>query len=141
MSLSDAYEQKLGDLILRSQAAFKPAAVAVSLHTADPTDDRATALANELPNSGGYARVAVPQLDANWTPPVGNNGVFTNNIVIAFPAPTADQGTATHFALWDSATYGSGVLIGSGILTAPKVISNGDPATNFPVGSLRVTVS
>ena len=140
MSLSNAYELKFGDLILRSQAAFKPAAVAVSLHTADPTDDTATAAANEMPNANGYARVNVPQLDANWNAPTGNDGKYTNAIAIEFPEPTADQGTATHFALWDNASYGAGALIGSGRLTAGMDIISGT-APNFPPTTLKVTVS
>lgn len=141
MSLSDEYELKIGSLLLRSQPAFKPSAIAVSLHTSDPTDVTINAAASEVPNAGGYARVVVPQDDASWHVPANGDGVFRNAIPIEFPAPTANYGTVTHVGIWDSAAYGAGSLVASGRLSEPRIIRSGDAAANFPSTTLRVTVS
>ena len=143
MSASDYLELKLGSLLLATQIAWKPAAISVSLHTGDPTDVTATAAANEVANSGSYARVAVTQLDANWNLPT-TGGAFSNINAITFPAPTGDWGVVTYFGIWDSATYGAGNLLASGSLTTPKTINNGDAAPSFAggtPGALVVTLS
>jgi len=134
MSASNYLEEKLGSVLLRTQAAYKPAAIAISLHTADPTDVTATAAANEVANSGSYARVAVTQSDANWNAPT-TDGVFSNINAITFPSPTGSWGVVTHFAIWDSATYGGGNLLASGALGTSKTINDGDAAPSFAGGS------
>lgn len=140
MSASDYLEVQIGNLLLRTQTAWKPAAIAVSLHTADPTDVTATAAANEVANSGSYARVAVTQLDANWNAPT-TTGAFTNVNAITFPSPTGNWGVVTHFGVWDSATYGAGNLLFSGALTTSKTINNGDAAPSFATTVLSLTIA
>lgn len=140
MSASDYIEVQLGKLLLCTLASYKPGAIAISLHTADPTDVTATAAANEVANSGSYARVAITQADANWNIPT-TSGSFTNANTVTFPAPTGNWGVVTHFAIWDSATYGAGNLLASGALSASKTINNGDAAPSFAAGALVVTLS
>ena len=137
---SNYLEVQIGNLLLRTQVAWKPPAIAVSLHTADPTDVTATAAANEVANSGGYARVAVSQLDANWNAPT-TTGLFDNVNAITFPSPSGDWGVVTHFAVWDSATYGAGNLLFYGALGTSKTINNGDAAPSFPAGDLDLTIA
>lgn len=137
---SDYLEVQIGNVLLRTQVAWKPAAIAVSLHTANPTDVTATAAANEVANSGGYARVAVTQADANWNAPT-TSGIFTNAGTITFPAPTGNWGVVTHFGVWDSATYGAGNLLFYGALTTPKTINNGDAAPSFAATALSLTIA
>ncbi len=138
MSASNYLEVLLGNLLLRTQTAWKPGAIAISLHTADPTDVTATAAANEFANSGSYARVAVTQADAQWNAPT-TTGAFTNVNTVTFPTPTGNWGVATHFAIWDSATYGGGNLLAAGALSVAKTINNGDAAPTFAAGALTVT--
>jgi hypothetical protein len=143
MSASNYLEEKLGSLLLRTQTAWKPSAIAISLHTADPTDVTATAAANECANSGSYARVAVTQSDSNWNAPT-TDGVFSNINDITFPSPTGSWGIVTHFGIWDSATYGGGSLLASGALGTSKTINDGDAAPTFTggaPGALLVTLS
>ena len=140
MSASDYLEVQIGKVLLCTQTAWKPSAIAISLHTADPTDVTSTAAANEVANSGGYARVAVTQQDSNWNIPT-TSGAFSNANSIAFPSPTGNWGVITHFAIWDSATYGAGNLLASGALTQSKTVNNGDNAPTFAAGALVVTLS
>ncbi len=138
MTMSNFLEVKLGSVILCTQTAYKPGAIAISLHTADPTDVTATAAANEIPNAFGYARVAVTQADANWNIPT-TSGSFTNAIDIIFPSPSGGAwGVATHFGVWDSATYGAGNLLTCGPLGQAKTINDGDPAPHFPATTLEL---
>lgn len=139
MSLSDYLEGQIRAHQFRTATWAKPTVVAVSLHTADPTDVTATAAANELANSGSYARVALAPLDANWTAASATSGLTDNASAITFPAPTGNWGVCTHFALWDSATYGAGNLLCSAALTTPKTINSGDAAPSFAIGALSVT--
>jgi hypothetical protein len=78
--------------------------------------------------------------DAAWTLGL-TDGTSDNIAAITFPAPTGNWGTATHFALWDSATYGAGNLLASGILTTAKTINSGDAAPTFPIGTLDIVIA
>lgn len=94
---------------------------------------------------GSYARVLVANTSANWdltnggaadanVDGVADNATVNNAAQIDFPAPTANWGQATHWGLFDAATGGN--LWIYAVLTTPKTINNGDPAPNFPIGSL-----
>ena len=139
--MSDYLEGQVRAHIFRTASFTKPSVLAVSLHTADPTDVTATAAANEFANSGSYARVALNPLDANWTAASATNGETDNASAITFPTPTGNWGQATYFGIWDSATYGAGNLLFSGALTNAKTINNGDPAPSFAIGALQITFS
>lgn len=141
MGMSDYLEGQVRAHIFRTASFTKPTVLAVSLHTADPTDVTATAAANEVAHSGGYERVALNPLDANWTAASSTDGKTDNASAITFPSPTGNWGTVTHFAIWDSATYGAGNLLFSAALTASKTINNGDAAPSFAIGALSVTFS
>lgn len=135
MPASNYLEQQILDHLLRTGTFGKPAGAYVALFTSDPGDD---ASGTEV-TGGSYARVAVTQLDANWNAPVAGNGQSDNVNIITFPAPTANWGIATHWALFDAASAGN--LLIHGALTTPKTINNGDPAPKFPAGTLVVTVA
>lgn len=126
-------EGQILNLLLRTQVAWKPPAIYVGLLTAAPTD----AGGGTEVTGGSYARVAVPQLDANWAAPAGTPRVTSNVNPITFPAPTANWGNATHFALYDATAAGN--MLYWNTLTLPKTINNGDLAPYFPAGSLTVT--
>lgn len=96
---------------------------------------------------GSYARVQIASSMANWagtqgagttTASTGSSGQTSNNNLLTFPTPTADWGRVTGFAIFDSAAGGNGQYYTA--LTNAKNINNGDPAPNFPAGTLVVQV-
>jgi hypothetical protein len=135
--MSDYLEGQLRAHLFRTATMSKPTVIAVALHTADPTDAGTGA---EVANAGGYARVTRAPLDANWTAASATDGNTDNAAAITFPAPVgANWGVVTHFAIWDSLTYGAGNLICYGALTTPKTINDGDAAPSFAIGALDIT--
>ena len=132
---SDYLEVQLVGHLFRTLTFSKPAAIYVALFTAAPSD----AGGGTEVTGGSYARVAHGPSDATWAATSGTNGVTSNATAITFPAPTANWGVVTHFAIFDASTAGN--LLFHGVLTASKTINNGDPAPNFPIGSLVVTLA
>jgi hypothetical protein len=123
MSISDYYENKILDHMLRGTAFTPPSTVYVSLHTADPGETGA----NEL-TGGGYSRKPV-----TFNAPSG--GSMTNSADIDFPNMPA--ATITHVALWDAASAGN--CLWTGALTAPKTTNAGD-TFRIPAGQLTVSL-
>ena len=131
--MSDYLEGQLRAHIFRTASFTKPAVLAISLHTADPTDAGSGAEVS----GGSYARVSLNPLDANWDPGTATDGITKNSVVVTFPAPTANWGVVTHFGIWDATAAGN--LITYGALTTPKTINNGDAAPSFAVNALQIT--
>lgn len=141
--LSDYLANKLIDLIWRAQAYAWPATLYAGYVTGTaPTN----AAAGIEPGVGGYARVAIAYSLTAWagtqgagttTASSGSGGQTSNNAAITFPAPTADQGTASHTQLLD----GSGVanLMFWRALDAAKTINAGAAAPFFGPGELTIT--
>jgi len=130
--MSDFLEVELRKHIFRTGSMTKPAALHVSLHTADPTDAGTGAEVS----GGSYARVQRDPADANWTGASATDGLTDNAAAITFPAPTANWGVVTHFGIWDAAVAGN--LICYGALATPKTINNGDAAPSFAAGALDI---
>lgn len=137
-ALTDYAENKLVDALLRGQTLGAPATWYVALYTTCPTDSTA---GTEV-TGGSYARVAVTASLANWagtqsagstTASSGSGGTTSNNGVITFPAPTANWGVVTCWALTDAASAGN-IWIWSA-LTQNKTINNGDAAPSFAAGA------
>lgn len=141
-AMSDYLENKLVDLTLRGQAFTAPATLYFSLHTAAPTGD----VPGTEVSGGSYARVAVTASLANFnatqggagSASSGTGGVTSNATAITFsPAPTANWGTVSHWAVWDASTAGNCLF--QGALTTAKTINNGDAAPSFAAGALTLT--
>lgn len=140
---SDYLENKLIDHLFRTATFAKPAALYIALLTAAPTD----AGGGTEVVGGGYARVNLAPLDTNWKATqggtsgasAGTGGVTANAVSIAFPAPSANWGTVTHFGIYDASTAGN--LLIWDALTAARTILNGDPAPSFAIDALQITVS
>jgi hypothetical protein len=130
--MSDYLEVQLRAHIFRTASFTKPTVLAVSLHTANPLDD---ASGTEV-SGGSYARVQRNPLDANWTAASGTDGLTDNASAVTFPAPTANWGVVTHFAVWDATVAGN--MLCYGPLTIPKTINNGDAAPSFAIGALDI---
>jgi len=151
--MSDFLENKLIDWLFRGQAigvtgasaaaGTGPTNMFVALFTANATD---TAGGTEV-TGGSYARVTIASSLANWagtqsaTSTVassGTTGTTSNNGAITFPAPTANWGVVTGFAVFDALTTGNMLIWGA--LTANKTVNNADPAPSFAISALTFQV-
>ena len=140
-AMTDYLENKLIDHIFRGQSFAAPATLHVALLTAAPSD---TGGGTEVAG-GSYARVAVPGSLANWAgtqaaastvASSGNTGTTSNNVAVTFPAPTANWGVVTHFAIYDAASAGNMLIWGA--LSTSKTINNGDAAPSFAAGAFSL---
>jgi len=138
-ALSDYLENNILDYVFRGQAFTPPSTVYVALLTAAPSDS-----GGGIEVTGGsYARVASAANMTEWSgtqgagttvASSGTGGTISNNNVITFPAPTANWGLVTHFAIYDAVSAGN--LLVQAALTASKTINNGDAAPSFAAGAL-----
>ena len=142
-AMTDYLENKLIDQLFRGQAYAFPATLYIGLLTAAPSD---SAAGTEVAG-GAYARVAVASSLSNWAgtqaaastvASSGTSGTTSNNNAITFPAPTANWGTVTHFAIYDAA--GAGNMLVWGALTAAKTVNNGDAAPSFAAAALSFQI-
>jgi len=125
--ISNYLENALINGTLRATSYTAPAAVYVSLHTADPTDAGTGAEVS----GGSYVRRA-----ATFGAP--SNGVSTTTADITYPVATADYGTVGWIGIWDALT--SGNLLYHTPLNIAKTISTGD-TFKIVSGNLTVTLS
>jgi len=139
---SDYLENLIIDHLFRTRTFAKPTALWVALFTAAPSD----AGGGTEVSGGAYARVNLAPLDTNWTATQGGTsgnssgtgGLTSNAVAVAFPAPTANWGTVSHFGIFDASSGGN--LIIWDALTAPRPVYSGDPAPTFAVGALQIGV-
>lgn len=131
--MSDYLEDQLRKHLFRTGSFTKPAALHVSLHTADPTD----AASGAEVSGGSYARVQRDPLDANWSAASATDGITKNVASITFPTPTANWGVVTHFAIWDAASAGN--MLCHGQLGTSKTVNNGDPGPVFAIDAIVIT--
>lgn len=139
---SDYLENRLIDHIFRTSTFAKPTALYMALFTSSPADaGGGTEVAG-----GGYTRINLAPLDANWKATqggvigdsTGNTGLTSNAVVITFPSPTGGWGNITHFGIFD-ASVGGNLLIWDA-LTVPRTIVSGDPAPAFPADALQISI-
>lgn len=126
--------------IFRTTGYTPPGTGYIALFPVDP--GRVYNAANELPATGGYARVAVTKGDAAWSAPatVGDKREITNAAVVNFGTASGAWnagGPIGYWAYMDSATVGTGNILGSGAVDAPKIVGAGDPVS-FPIGTMRI---
>lgn len=142
-ALTNYAENKIIDALLRAQALGAPATWYVALFTADPTE---TGGGTEV-SGGSYARVAVAASLANFAgtqaagstvASSGTGGTTSNNGAVTFPAPTANWGSITYFALMDASTGGNAWVYGA--LTVAKTVNNGDAAPSFAAAALTFQI-
>jgi hypothetical protein len=130
-AMSDYLEGQVRAHIFRTATFTKPTGLTIHLYTAAPGD----AGGGTEVSGGSYASVARDPLDANWTAASATDGLTDNAAAITYPAPTANWGQVTHFAIKDQAAN----FLFTGALTTPKTVNNGDPAPSFGVGALDIT--
>lgn len=141
---TDYLENKLIDHIFRGTSFTAPTQLWVGLFTAAPSD---TGGGTEV-TGGSYAR-ATPGANSvsvwkstNGTTSgasSGTGGQTSNPSALTFPAPTANWGTVTHFAIFDASTAGN--MLYWAALTVSKTVNNGDAAPSFAIDALTVTES
>ncbi len=127
--------------LFRGTALVAPTNLFAALHTADPT----IAGTGAEVTGGGYARVAIAANDTSWTAPAasGTDSRVQTAAVIAFPSPTANWGTPTHWALRDALTAGNQWFHAANVPpdgSAPRAILAGDNPPQFGVGALSLQV-
>ena len=125
--MSNYLENALINATLRNTSYTSPAAVYVSLHTADPTD---AGTGTEV-SGGSYARKS-----ATFAAP--SNGVSASSADVTFDQATGSWGTITHIGIWDALTTGN--LLYHTPLTTSKTIDSGD-IFKIASGSLTVTLA
>lgn len=130
MSLSNAHENALLDLILGAQTYTPSATLWIALYTAAPTD----AGGGTEVSGGSYARVAVDNDLVTWAAAV--SGAKENAILIAFPQATGDWGTVVAWAAHEHATNDDIVVYGT--ITPNREILNG-AEPELAIGDLVVT--
>jgi hypothetical protein len=139
-AMTDFLENKLVDHLFRGTSFTAPTALYVGLLTAAPSD---TGGGTEV-TGGSYARVSWAPNGTNWTNTQnsgtgvssGTGGTTSNSGAITFPAPTANWGTISHFAIYDASTVGN--MLWWGALTQSKTVNNGDAAPSFQAGALSI---
>lgn len=152
-AMSDFLENKLIDWFFRGQAigvtgasagaGSGPTNLYYALLTAAPSD---TGGGTEV-TGGSYARVTVPCTTTNFdntnqlnttAVSTGTTGTTRNSTAITFPAPTANWGVVSHFAIYDATSGGN--LLFWGALTVSKTINNGDAAPSFAVNAFSLQI-
>ncbi len=135
MAKSDFLENDIIKHYYRTGSATTISGIYVALFTSITNDSSG---GTEV-TGAGYARKLHGPSDATWAATSGTDGETSNVGAITFGAPTADWGTITYFATYDAIT--SGNRLHHGILTAPRLVENGDAAPLFASGALTITES
>lgn len=134
-SITNSLAQDLLDHVLNKVTYTNPAAIYLCLCTADPTDAATGASMNEVPNLYAYQRTAVVLGSA------GGGRVIDQVGSVDFPTASGGAwGDATHWAIVDNQTYGTGQAMAFGALNATKSIADGDTPT-VAASEVDVTVS
>lgn len=133
-SFSNVTELELLDHIVGKGSYTMPAAVAIGLCTADPTDAGTGASCNEC-TAASYERVAAAA--AAWE--VAAAGATQTATDLTFPEAAESWGVITHFGIFDGTTKGAGVMLAHGALTASKTIDSGD-TPKFAAGAIDITL-
>lgn len=138
MAASDTLENVILQSVLNNAAWPGYGDVYLALHTANPTDDQATAADNEV-TDGDYVRQDCdPAGTGGFTV---SNGTATNAQTITFPAIADAQVTVTHWSIWsDDNDPSAGTMLIHNALQASKTLDVSD-VPSFPAGSLSISVS
>jgi hypothetical protein len=140
--MSDFTEDDLVKHFFRTGNATAVTVMAIALLTTAADDDDtaqfSTQTGVEVANSGAYARVDRPPLDANWTATAGGDGQTDNAAAITFTTATGNWGTVVAIAMCDSATYDTGNVYFHTTVDTSKAINTDDTA-EFAAGAITVT--
>lgn len=141
--LTDHYENKQVDWLLRGQAYAPPATHHMALGTNTCSDAGVPA----EPSGNGYARIAVAASMANWagtqgagttTASSGASGTTSNNNAITWSATSGPWNTLQSVWFMDAATAGNALICIN--LTAPLNVSGAGFTVSFPAAALSIQV-
>jgi hypothetical protein len=133
MSLTNFAEEAWIKHITR-EAVFTPAStVYIALCDGNPGEGATGGACSEVDNTGSYARKAI-SFNAAASRAISNSGTIT------FDPLTGSPGTATHYCILDSATYGEGNALAYGQLSVPKELVSGNTPT-IGAGQVVITVN
>lgn len=118
MSLSNFLEDKLVDSAVNGTPYTGPTTVYAKAHIGDPGE-------------AGTSNAAAHTTRASFTFGASSGGVATSDSDMAWTSWASGE-TVTHLSFWDASTAGN--CLGSGALTASKVMQTGDNLT-VPTGS------
>lgn len=105
----------------------------VGLCAANPGEAGTGANCNEIPHVYGYERATAYY----WSEVMG--GFVENSAEILFGVAVGGWGTVTHFALFNTQTYGAGDMLIYGSLVAPREIVAGS-TPRFAIGEIGITM-
>lgn len=138
-------ENALIDWLFRGAAApALPPSWFFGLLSAIPGDDPASF--TEI-SGGAYARVQVQRTMAvfagtqgpgSTVASAGDSAATSNNVMISWPAPTADWGQVRGIAIFDAPIGGTPWFCAA--LAEPKTIRAGDAPPSFPPGTFSFTL-
>lgn len=134
-AFSDYFEQKIVQWISGTQLPNPGSATFLQLYSQDPTE--AGSATGAL-----YSRYSVASGATSWTTATGGAGsasgaTLSNASAFTITSSATATASATHFALFTSATGGD--LLFYGALTTPKTIAVGDEV-KFNIGALTLEV-
>jgi len=109
-----------------------PTSIWAAFGTSDPGE--AGSAWGEPWGLGTYARVEMTVGDFN----ASSDGTVDNANTETFLEAGANQGTITHFGLFDAATVGN--FLGGGTLSSDRVIETGD-TPRFAAGAMVITLA
>ena len=132
---SDYLEDKINDHILGKTSFTMPQAF-IALCTSSVSDAHTGATLPEVSNANNYARVTTTNTD--WG--ASSGGTSTNAAALTFNQASGTWGTASYFAIIDSATHGAGNVLASGTIGTPKLIQAND-TPSFAIGELSVVTT
>lgn len=132
------------DHMLRTAVWAKPTHVWLALFTTAPGDAGGGV---EVPVGGGYGRVDLPPLNANWTATQGgtagaSNGVTgssSNAVTVTFGSPTVNWGTILAVGAFDANVAGNLAPFWC-VLPTQFIINAGDLPPTFLPGSITFTL-
>jgi hypothetical protein len=122
-SLTNYGENALLEHLVRETTYTPAATLYLALCTGDPGEAATGASCNECTNVGNsYARATI-------TFAAAASRAIANTGTVSFTALTGAAGTATHFAVCDSGTYGAGNVLAYGQFAASKSLVSGNTPT------------
>lgn len=139
MAMSTYLRRAFLNHLLRTATLAKKDFLYCSLHTADPTPDGS---GTEVSTSGtGYARQPIAVLDASWSAPADASGYMASHNLnpVTFDAPTGNQGTPSHWGLFDQVTGGNLWYYGP-IDGTLRLIDVGTSPVSFAAQSLNIKI-
>lgn len=128
--LANAGVNEMLDHIFGTGAYTMPTTVAIALLSS--ADDTSFTEISETSNN--YARKLIPAVDWN----AAASRQITNANAVTFNTASASWGTPSFWGIFDTATYGAGVMLAWGAITTPTAINNGD-TPSFAAGELDIS--